>query len=119
MYFWLDFVNNIFAYIETYSYNSFLEIQTPVPDSSTMENTTGDVISPPPLPSDDPVRGATGVLSPTSPTTDTEHTTGDCTNKTNISFFCMINNTFSSTLTITSIYENSRLITKLLNSSID
>jgi len=52
------------------------EIQTPVPDSSTMENTTGDVISPPPLPSDDPVRGATGVLSPTSPTTDTEHTTG-------------------------------------------
>ena len=79
----------------------FLEIQTPVPDSSTMENTTGDVISPPPLPSDDPVRGATGVLSPTSPTTDTEHTTGDCTNKTNISFFCMINNTFSFTLTIT------------------
>ena len=114
MYFWLDFVTkyDIFAYIATYSYNSFLEIQTPVPDSSTMENTTGDVISPPPLPSDDPVRGATGVLSPTSPTTDTEHTTGDCTNKTNISFFCMINNTFSFTLTITSFYENSRLITK-------
>merc|ERR1712083_809299 len=39
------------------------------------ENTTGDVMSPPPLP-DDPVRGAIGVLSPTSPTTDTEHTTG-------------------------------------------
>merc|ERR1711997_420726 len=77
------------------------EIQTPVPDSSTMENTTGDVISPPPLPSDDPVRGATGVLSPTSPTTDTEHTTGDCTNKTNISFSCMINNIFSFTLAIT------------------
>merc|ERR1711981_1009612 len=50
-------------------------IETPVPDSSTLENTTGDVMSPPPLP-DDPVRGAMGVLSPTSPTTDTEHTTG-------------------------------------------
>merc|ERR1711881_55097 len=46
-----------------------------IPDSSTLENTTGDVMSPPPLP-DDPVRGAMGILSPTSPTTDTEHTTG-------------------------------------------
>ena len=58
-----------------------------------MENTTGDVMSPPPLP-DDPVRGAIGVLSPTSPTTDTEHTTGDCTNKTNFSIFCMNNKLF-------------------------
>ena len=58
-----------------------------------MENTTGDVMSPPPLP-DDPVRGAIGVLSPTSPTTDTEHTTGDCTNKTNFSIFCMNNKFF-------------------------
>merc|ERR1712062_227373 len=66
------------------------EIQTPVPDSSTMENTTGDVMSPPPLP-DDPVRGAIGVLSPTSAT---EHTTGDCTNKTNTSIFCMNNKFF-------------------------
>merc|ERR1719150_1840559 len=66
---------------------------TPVPDSSTLENTTGDVMSPPPLP-DDPVRGAIGVLSPTSPTTDTEHTTGDCTNKTNVSIFCMNNKLF-------------------------
>ena len=79
----------------------FSELQTPVPDSSTLENTTGDVMSPPPLPSDDPVRGAIGVLSPTSPTTDTEHTTGDCTNKTNISLFCMNNNIFSFTIIIT------------------
>ena len=45
-------------------------------------------MSPPPLP-DDPVRGAMGILSPTSPTTDTEHTTGDCTNMTNnfLSYF--------------------------------
>jgi adducin len=59
-----------------------------IPDSSTLENTTGDVMSPPPLP-DDPVRGAMGILSPTSPTTDTEHTTGDCTNMTNnfLSYF--------------------------------
>ena len=78
----------------------FSEIQTPVPDSSTMENTTGDVMSPPPLP-DDPVRGAIGVLSPTSPTTDTEHTTGDCTNKTNFSIFCMNNKFFSFSLKIT------------------
>ena len=91
----------------------FLEIQTPVPDSSTMENTTGDVISPPPLPSDDPVRGATGVLSPTSPTTDTEHTTGDCTNKTNISFSCMINNIFSFTLTITFLQKLKYLHTSI------
>ena len=77
-----------------------------------MENTTGDVMSPPPLP-DDPVRGAIGVLSPTSPTTDTEHTTGDCTNKTNISFFCMINNTFSFTLTITFLQKLKYLHTSI------
>ena len=81
----------------------FSELDTPVPDSSTLENTTGDVMSPHPL-SDDPVRGAIGVLSPTSPTTDTEHTTGDCTNKTNISIFCM-NNNFSLTSNY-SMYKN-------------
>jgi hypothetical protein len=31
-------------------------LETPVPDSSTLENTTGDVMSPPPLP-DDPADG--------------------------------------------------------------
>ena len=70
-----------------------LALETPVPDSSTLENTTGDVMSPPPLP-DDPVRGAMGVLSPTSPTTDTEHTTGDCTNMTN-NFFLKLSVTLS------------------------
>ena len=59
----------------------FAAFDTPVPDSSTLENTTGDVMSPP------PDRGACGVLSPTSPTTDTEHTTGDCTNMTNPNSF--------------------------------
>ena len=68
--------------------NNFSDFVLDIPDSSTLENTTGDVMSPPPLP-DDPVRGAMGILSPTSPTTDTEHTTGDCTNMTNnfLSYF--------------------------------
>ena len=74
-------------------FSLILALETPVPDSSTLENTTGDVMSPPPLP-DDPVRGAMGVLSPTSPTTDTEHTTGDCTNMTN-NFFLKLSVTLS------------------------
>ena len=87
----LDIPINFLAILYNHSVlesNNFSDFVLDIPDSSTLENTTGDVMSPPPLP-DDPVRGAMGILSPTSPTTDTEHTTGDCTNMTNnfLSYF--------------------------------